>query len=230
MRRPLLLSLVVLGLLALTGAWYVFGAGEATPTVDVAAEAAADVPDDAAEERDGATFVVDQDASTVTFALDEVLRGEDVRVVGSTSQVATTLTLDPADPDGLALGPVLVNARTLATDSGNRDNALRGRILRTDDPANELVEFTPTAIGDVPADTTGAFDVDVTGDLTISGTTREVTFPLAVVPEGDGYRVTGEAPVLRSAFDLQVPSVPFVADVADEVTLAVDLLLVPQEA
>lgn len=229
--RNVLLSLLAVAVLALGGgAYYVLGAGNAEPSVDVA-DAVDDL--DATAEGSaaaGTTFEVDQSLSRVAYLIDEVLRGEETTVLGTTAEVAATLTIDPADPTSVDLGAVAVNARTLTSDSSNRDRAVRGRILATDDPANELITFTATEVGDVPADVSGSFTVDVTGDLTIAGTTTPVTFPLTVTPEGDGYRVTGEAVVLRSDYGLTVPNVPFVADVSDEVTLQLDLVLVPATA
>jgi polyisoprenoid-binding protein YceI len=243
MNRNVLLTIAAVAVLAVGGGlFYVFGAGTAETSVDVE-DVVADpvaVPDDTAvdgttppepaEPGDGTTYAVDQAASLVTYEIDELLRGEPVTVVGFTSEVATRVVVDPADPASLAFGQVAVNARTFATDQSSRDSAVRGRILETDDPANELIVFTPTSTSTLPDDISAAFTVDVTGDLTISGSTTEVTFPLTVTPEGDDYRLAGETTVSRADYGLTIPSVPFVADVGDDVVLTIDLLLVAETA
>jgi polyisoprenoid-binding protein YceI len=251
-----LLAVVVVGVGA--AAWFVFGAGDAEPTVDVedvvaapsgtATDASRDdttTPGDAtASETETpaptatdvvpvvpggvvTTYVVDQGSSSVTYAIDEELRGMLTRVNGSTSEVATNVRIDRADLSTLELGDVAVNARTFETDYPARDQAVRGRILRTDDPANEIILFSPTSTSPLPGSVTGEFTVEVTGDLTVSGVTDEVTFPVTVTPEEGGVRLTGETTVLRSTYGLEVPLRGFVQAVAEEVILRIDLRLVP---
>lgn len=257
--RNLVLAVAAVVLVGVgAAAWFVFGAGDAEPTVDVEdvvagpsdgetgpSDTATGGPDDGSSSEPVApspvatdsgpvvaggvvtNYVVDQGSSTVTYAIDEELRGMLTRVNGRTSEVATNVRIDPADPSTLELGDVAVNARTFETDYPARDQAVRGRILRTDDPENEIILFEPTGTSPLPDGVTGDFTVEVTGDLTVSGVTDEVTFPLTVTPEDDGFRLVGETTVSRATYGLEIPLRDFVQDVADEVILRVDLKLVP---
>ena len=65
----------------------------------------------------------------------------------------------------------------------------------------------------------------MTGDLTVRDITRETTFQVTVTPVSE-TRLEGiaEAIVLRSDFDLNIPSVPNVANVSDEVRLEIEFV------
>ena len=66
------------------------------------------------------------------------------------------------------------------------------------------------------------------GDLTIRGISNPVTFDVTVdEASADGIEASASATVDRTDWDLNIPSVPFVASVAEEVTLELDLVLAP---
>jgi hypothetical protein len=73
---------------------------------------------------DRVVFAIDQAPSEASYTIDEVLNGAPVTVVSVTDQVAGQLALDLADPTAARLGPIQINARTLATDSEQRDRAV----------------------------------------------------------------------------------------------------------
>ncbi len=235
--------LLVLGLLAggaLAYVWFSGGSGE--PSTDVTAPPLTGSPTTAgavAPTSSGSTtvpsavdgalvFTIDKERSTATFQLDEVLNGSPKTVVGVTNEVAAQISFDPADASTVQVGKVLVNARTFETDSGIRDRAVRGPILGSADDQFELIEFTPTAIeglsGAIEQGTTLEFQV--AGDLTIKGTTVPVTFE---VTANLADELTGKAvaTVLRSDFGLEIPSVPNVADVSNEVILTLEFVAIP---
>ena len=71
-------------------------------------------------------FVIDATRSTAVFEIDEVLRGSPQRVVGTTSEVAGQIQVDPTDLSTIQFSQIVINARTFETGSGNRDRAIRG--------------------------------------------------------------------------------------------------------
>lgn len=154
------------------------------------------------------------------FSIYEDLRGEPFTVVGVTTEVVGRIRVDVSDLSRSQMGEVLINARTFATDSGNRDRAIRGPILAAEQ--YEFITFRPTGITGLsgPAEEGGEYSFSVEGDLTVREITRPVTFEVMARWDADG-RLQGLASttVLRSDFELGVPSVPFVANVADEVGL-----------
>jgi polyisoprenoid-binding protein YceI len=170
---------------------------------------------------DGERFVIDATRSQVTFDIDEVLRGEPTTVTGTTSAVEGTFALDPDDPTDVRVGPLTIDAGTLTTDSSLRDRAIRGPIL-----GGQPIVFDAIRVRDI-VDGDGELRFAVDGDLTVDGRTRQVTFDAAARPAaGDAVAVVAEARVRRADFGLTIPSVPFVAEVADTVTLRADLVAV----
>lgn len=196
---------------------------EVPATEEPASEAAAS--DDAAEER--LLFRIQQDESEVRFNIDETLNGERITVVGTTDQVAGDIIVDFGNPGSSQLGTIRINVRTLATDNNFRNQAIRGRILESGRDEFEFAEFVPTDVAGLPESVavgdTIAFQV--TGDLTLKETTQSVTFD-AEVTVADEARLEGlaQATILYRDFNLVIPDVPGVSDVADEVILEIDFV------
>jgi polyisoprenoid-binding protein YceI len=167
-------------------------------------------------------YTISQAESEAQFAIGETLRGQRTTAVGVTNQVAGEIAVDLANPAAAQVGAILINARTLATDSEQRNRAIRNFILDTG--AYEFITFTPAAINGLP-ETAAVGDtlaVAITGNLTIRDITAEVTFTGNVTVVSP-TRLEGSltATVLRSAYELVIPSVPQVADVDDEVVLTI---------
>ena len=97
--------------------------------------------------------------------IDEVLRGSPKTVIGATDQASGQLAVDPNDPASAQIGTILVNARTLATDSGGRDRALKNWILQTNE--YEFVTFEPAEVIGMPDSVAvgAAFSFQVAGNL-----------------------------------------------------------------
>jgi len=166
--------------------------------------------------------------SQASFTIYEQLNGQDKNVVGKTSQVAGEVAINPADLSQIQFGPIQVNARALVTDDNRRNNAIRNRILHTDQ--YEFVTFTPTALtGLSGAGSVGQlYNFQVSGDLTIQNVTQPVTFDVTLQAESDS-RLSGTATttITRSDYQISIPSVPFVANVGEEVTLELQFVMVP---
>jgi polyisoprenoid-binding protein YceI len=163
--------------------------------------------------------------SEARFVIDEVLRGAPKTVVGATDQVAGQIALDLSDADETQVSAILINARTLATDSSQRDRAIQNRILNT--AQHEYIVFTPTELLGLPGSISAgqAVPFQVVGDLTVSGVTREVTFDATIRPETDDRLVGSAITDLRYAdFGLSIPEVPSVTDVSDIVRLEIDFV------
>ncbi len=172
-------------------------------------------------------FRISQDESQVRFELDEELMGAPKHVVGTTNQVAGDVIIDFSNPANSEIGMIRINARTLATDNDFRNRALRLTILQSAQDAYEFIEFTPTALEGLP--TSGevgqAYEFTITGDLKIRDITRPVTFRATVTLTEDGrLQGTAETTVMRSDFGLQIPQVPNVANVTEEVLLGIDFV------
>ncbi|MYH55538.1 MAG: YceI family protein [Acidimicrobiia bacterium] len=175
-------------------------------------------------------YRIDQSESSVRFEIDEILNGAPFRVVGTTSEVAGEMLIDFENPSRSRLGTVVINVRTLSTDSSFRDRAMRGPILGSARDEYEFAQFEPTDIEGLPDQVNPGEEIPltITGNFTLSGVSNTLTFNAKVkVVSDDRVEVTGTATVLRSDYGLNIPNVPSVTDVADEILLAVDLVAVP---
>ena len=79
----------------------------------------------------GTTYTIDQASSEARFVIDEVLNGSPKTVIGATHQVAGQLIVDPTAPSTARVGTIQIDARTLSTDSDQRNNAIKNMILKT---------------------------------------------------------------------------------------------------
>jgi polyisoprenoid-binding protein YceI len=196
---------------------------EVEPTAEAEIE---EVETEAAAVADG-IFEIDQDQSEVSFAIDEILRGEPFTAVGTTDQVAGQISPNFESPAESLLGVIVINARTLQTDNNFRNRAIRNEILDTDD--FEFITFEPVEITGLP-DAIAVGDTItfvVIGNLTVRDIMQSATFEITLTYAEEG-RLEGLATttVLRSDYELTIPSVPSVADVSDEVILTIEFVAV----
>lgn len=175
-------------------------------------------------------YVIDSDRSTVSFEIDEELRGEPKHVIGETDQVAGQVQVSLDDLSTAQFSQIVVNARTFMTDSERRDRAIRGPvILNSATDENEFITFDIISVDGMegavgPGDT---FEFEITGDLLIRDTTNPVTFAAQVtIVDESTVEGTATANVLRSDFGIGIPSVPGVANVTDEVILNIEFVAV----
>lgn len=168
-------------------------------------------------------FNIDPTASQVRFQLDEDLRGTRTTVVGTTTEVAGQLSANLADLSQTQVGVIQINARTLLTDNNFRNRAIHNEILNTGQ--FEFITFTPTGIEGLPASAGVGETIGFTlvGDLTIRDITVPTTFAVEATAVSDSQLTgTATAVINRADFGLQIPSVPSVANVEEQVELYID--------
>jgi len=177
----------------------------------------------ASDETSGSIYTIQTSDSKATFTVNEVLRGSPFTVVGTTDQVTGDIAFDVDDPTSAQLGPIMIDARTLATDDNSRNRALFNLILNAEQ--YEYITFTPTSLSGLPETVTigEPFTFQAMGDLAIKGNIRPATFDVTVVPTADG-RLEGTASTTINYADwgVTIPSVPFVASVDNQVALQLD--------
>jgi polyisoprenoid-binding protein YceI len=208
------------------------GAGDSRAVPETLEPAAATASPDLTEsqtepqsEADLRIYTISQADSQARFELDEDLRGERKTVVGITDQVAGEIALDLNDLSKTQVGVILINARTLLTDNNLRNRAIQNEILDTGD--FEFITFTPRAIAGLPASVAIGEEVSFTieGDLTIRDITRPVLFNVAArAVSEEEFSGTASAVIHRADFDLNIPSVPNVANVEEEVELYIEFV------
>jgi len=197
---------------------------EAAPAAAAEAPAAPAAPAEASS-GDAIRFVVDPAQSEARFIIDEELMGSPKQVVGVNDGVSGEVSVNPADPASVQIGPIVIEAGGFVTDNDRRNGAINRFILQSGN--YPTITFTPTGMEGVPA-SVGVGDsltLQVTGDLTIREITRPETFAVTVqVVSTTELRVSGAAQFLRENYELTIPSVPSVANVTNEIQLEFDFV------
>ncbi|HVY35713.1 MAG TPA: YceI family protein [Candidatus Paceibacterota bacterium] len=215
--------LVILIIVALAvGAFFYFTRPIAVPTngVQSTTESLALTPDEATG---AAIYHISQDESSVSFSAHETLAGAPNTAVGTTHQIAADIAIvQHADSAPIIkISPVKIDARTFVTDSTQRDGAINRFILKTETPGNEYITFVPRTVHGPTSITQGQeFQVTIEGDMTISGVTKPETLTALFTQNGDRLNGTVQGTIKRSDFGLTIPSIPFVADVSDEIPVS----------
>jgi polyisoprenoid-binding protein YceI len=106
-----------------------------------------------------------------------------------------------------------------------RNRAINNRILFTDE--HEYITFTPTAVAGLPESAAVGEPItfQISGDLTVAGTTQPVTFNAQVTPVS-ATRLEGSAgTTIRYAdFGIAIPQVPSVTGVDEQVVLEIEFV------
>ena len=158
------------------------------------------------------------------YRVQEVLFGQDAEATGTTDDVTGSLTIEGTTATA---AEVTVDLTTVESGSGNRDNQFRGRIMNTDQfPTATFTLTQPIDFGSVP-DIGTAVTVSATGDLTLHGVTRSVTFDLqAQRTDATTIDVVGEIPIHFPDYDIPNPT-GGPAQVGDDGTLEFQVRFTP---
>jgi len=223
-------ALAVVAILGIAAWWFVFkdDAPEAVSVDDANAQLDEDLAaeNDVAAGFDGdinATWIVDDEIGTFDFEtasgsfagfrVDEELTVGAVTAVGRSGGVTGSLTIDG---DALTAAEIVVDMNTIVSNDSRRERAIRNAVDASGFPT---ATFTLTQPVDLPG---GLADgdqvtVDAIGDLTVKGTTNQVTFTISALVRDDGFGiVTGSADLVWEDFGVTPPSAPIVVSIADE--------------
>lgn len=170
-------------------------------------------------------YEIDPARSEARFTINEVLRGTPTVVVGVSQNLGGQINLDLANPAAAQIGTILINARDFATDNEFRNRAIANEILLTNE--HEFISFEPAAISGLPeaAEIGQSYELQITGDLTIIGQTREVTFAATVTPlSANELQGTAVVDILYADFGITIPFSRSVEAVEDNVKLELDFV------
>lgn len=159
--------------------------------------------------------------SVVGYRVKEVLFGQSTEGVGRTNDVTGDLSVAA---DSVTKAEFVADLTTVKSDKSQRDGQFRGRIMDTD--THPKATFTLTAPIAVPADARSGseFGGKATGELTLRGKTKTVSFDIAGKASGAGFDVTAQIPIIFADFEIPDPS-GGPAKVGDEGVLEVLLKL-----
>lgn len=145
--------------------------------------------------------------SVAGYRVEEVLFGQSTTAVGRTSRVTGSLNIAGTK---LTTAEFSVDVATITSDETRRDNKFRGDIMDAERYPNATFTLTnPVDLGSIPADKV-EITKQATGELTLKGTKRTVTFDVTARRNGAKIEVNGSIPVKFSDYNIDNPSNPVV--------------------
>jgi polyisoprenoid-binding protein YceI len=141
--------------------------------------------------------------SVVGYRVNEVLLGQNNIAVGRTSSVTGAMVIAGSTVKSATF---TVKMATIHSDQSERDVQFDGRIMDVAAYPNGIFRLTkPITLNPVPA--AGKLkSYTATGDLTLHGHTRLVTFPLSAERTSAGIKISGSIPVKFASWDIPNPS------------------------
>lgn len=141
--------------------------------------------------------------SLVGYRVQETLFGQDTEAVGRTSSVTGTFVLSGST---VSTAEFTVNLKTVKSDEDRRDSQFQGRLMETSKFPTATFELTsPITLSAVPTDSS-VVEATATGDLTLHGVTKSVTFTVKAQRAGATVKVNGSIPITFSDYDIEDPS------------------------
>lgn len=141
--------------------------------------------------------------SQVGYRVNEVLFGQDTTAVGRTSKVTGSLTIAGSTVSATTF---TVDMASVESDKERRDGQYRDRIMDVGTyPTSTFTLKQPIDLGSVPAD--GAtITTRATGDLTLRGVTKPVTFEVKARRTGGTVEVNGSIHLVFDEWGIPSPS------------------------
>lgn len=137
--------------------------------------------------------------SIAGYRVQEVLFGQEAEAVGRTEGVTGTMSIAGTT---VTTTEITVDMTSVTSTESQRDRQFQGRIMSTSEYPTATFELTvPVQLGAVPADGE-ELSYTVTGDLTLRGVTRSVTFDLLARRHGATIEANGSILVDFDEFEI----------------------------
>ena len=150
--------------------------------------------------------------SVVGYRVNEVLFGQTHDAVGRTDAVTGSMTVDGTKVTDATFS---VDMTTVTSDETRRDEQFNGRIMEVSTyPTATFTLTEPINLGSIPAEGQRR-TLKATGDLTIHGVTKSVTFDIAGTYDGSTVRIAGSLPITFADYNISNPSFPPVVTTED---------------
>lgn len=194
-------------------------AGSATPTNAPSAGTATTAAAIASAAGTDGTWNVAGD-SVVGYRVEETLAGLDTEGAGRTSAITATMTITGTTVSAVDLK---VDMTTFKSDDSRRDSEFNGNIMDVATYPTATFKLTaPVDLGSIPGDGSPV-TVKATGDLTMHGVTKSVTFDLTAKETSGRIGVVGSTTITFAEYSIDNPSNGF-ANTGDSGTLELQLI------
>lgn len=168
------------------------------------------------------TFQVDPAQTTVGYAVNEVLMGNKQVTRGTTNSVdgQFQLALKDGKPT-IVMSRLQVDLRTLKSDNGMRDQAIRMQWLQSN--TYSYAVFVAKEVSGLPADAVQGqpYTLKVSGDMTIRNITKPVTFDITVTLNGTTLTGEGTTQIFMKDYGFSPPEILGRFTVSDPATITI---------
>lgn len=168
--------------------------------------------------------------SQVSYTVQETFFNQNNKLntaVGVTKQVTGDIYGNKTDPSQSKFGTITVDISQFTSDSSMRDNFIRRKFLESS--KYPLATFTPTAIDGMPETYTDgqSYSFKVTGNMTVHGVTKPVTFDVTASLSGTTLSGTATAAVKMSDFGVGPITLAGMLQTQDDVKLSMQFVARP---
>ena len=133
-----------------------------------------------------------------------MLVGQNSTAVGRTTKIWGSVTISGTS---VTTGTITVDMASVESDQSERNAQFDGRIMDVAQYPTATLRLTaPIALGTIPP-VGSKVTYTATGDLTMHGVTRQVTFPLTAERTADGIYVLADLPIVFADWDIANPSI-----------------------
>jgi polyisoprenoid-binding protein YceI len=154
--------------------------------------------------------------SLVGYRVNEVLIGQNSTAVGRTTEVSGSVVISGTS---VTAGQFTVDMASVTSDQSERNAQFDGRIMDVAQyPTATLVLSEPSDLGSIPAVGTTA-RYSATGDLTMHGVTKPVTFAVSGERSGQGIDILADLTVRFAEWNIANPSIGGLVTTSDQGTL-----------
>ena len=141
--------------------------------------------------------------SLIRYRVKESINGFDSTAVGGTNQITGALTIDVNKVRGAGF---TVDMTTFHSDESKRDRQFNGRVMNVQKFPTATFNVTqPIQIPSVPAEGK-TIAATATGDLTLHGTTKSITFDLQATIKNGKIGIIGTIPIVFADYGIPNPS------------------------
>jgi polyisoprenoid-binding protein YceI len=144
-----------------------------------------------------------KEGSEVGYRVDESISGFDTTANGRSQAITGTMI---ASGTTITSGEFTVDMTTFKSDESRRDEQFNTRVMDVATyPSSTFVLTQPIDFGAIPPDG-GSVTASATGDLTLHGTTKSVTFDVQGTFKNGLVGILGQIPVVFADYGIPAPS------------------------
>jgi polyisoprenoid-binding protein YceI len=144
-----------------------------------------------------------KEGSEVGYRVNESISGFDTTANGRTQAITGTML---AEGTKITKGEFTVDMTTFKSDESRRDEQFNGRVMEVATfPTSSFILTAPIDFGAIPPDG-GSVTATATGDLTLHGVTKSVTFDVQGTFKNGLVGVLGQIPVVFADYGIPAPS------------------------